>query len=220
MTKALLITADFKLGVGMKWMLNYCGFSVTQAGTLEEGKGLVEQVDFKVILLDTKITPTPVNFIKGLRLRGLYTPVIYIADVALESVILAESSGLDEVLTKPYNFAAMKKNLTRALQKVHSVHKPLIYSDIVLDESNRTLVVKGRRVLLCRLEMKILLLLCMKAGKVVALDRIGALIESEGVRFGTRVFYHVANLRRKLEAAGVQSFQINFVKDGYRVDLA
>lgn len=219
MTKTLVMVSDLKLSIALKCYLTYNSFNVTLASSLLAGKKLLEQVDFKLIVIDARIQNDTFTFVRNLRSKGIFLPILYIGEGNQKDDMVKNCTGLDEFILKPVAYLGLKESLQRTLLKSHSAQKPLLYGGINIDERKQVVSISDRIVALGRMEMRILMLLAKKAGKVVTLDKINSMVEHEGARFNNRVFYHVACLRRKLEDGGLESLQINFVKDGYRLDV-
>ncbi len=220
MTKVLVLSSQFRTAIALRCLLMTRGFTVTVCSTMAEGKKIMSEARFQLILIDIhRQDENTFEFVKAMRNNGSFLPVLYIGERSYQDALLMGTTGLDEFLLKPINLKLFDRALAKALAKSEHEQRPLLYGGISLDEQSRILSVKNKMVNLGKLETKILSLLAKKAGSVVSLERMQMLIEKEGVRFNNRVSYHVSCLRKKLEDAGIQSLQINFVKDGYRLDV-
>ncbi len=220
MTKALVLASQFKTSLALRCLLMTRGFTVTVCSTLKEGKKLLEEARFQLILIDIhKQDENAFDFVRNLRNNGSFLPVLFIGERSYQDALLMGTTGLDEFLLKPISMKLFDRALAKAVAKAEHNQKPLLYGGISLDEHHRILSVRDKMVNLGKLEMTILCLLAKKAGSVVALDKIQGIVEKEGVRFNNRIFYHISCLRKKLEDAGINNLQINFVKDGYRLDV-
>jgi DNA-binding response OmpR family regulator len=187
---------------------------------MADAKKLLVEARFQLILIDIhRQDENAFDFVKAMRNNGSFLPVLYIGERSYQDALLMGTTGLDEFLLKPLNLKLFDRALAKALAKSEHEQRPLLYGGITLDEQHRILSVKNKMVNLGKLETKILSLLARKAGSVVSLERIQGIVEKEGVRFNKRVFFHVSRLRKTLEDAGIHSLQINFVKDGYRLDV-
>lgn len=221
MTKVLVLESDFKLQIALKCFLTYKGFNTTVCSNTAEAKRLIFESDFKMIVLDIHmLDENAFSFVKYVRTKGCYAPAIFIGERSYQELMERECSGLDEFILRPFGVQALTEALSRATLKSTSTRKPLLYEDIKIDEHHNLLMVKERKVHLGKTEMKILMLLAKKAGQVVSLEKLHALLKYEGGKFNVRVFSYISALRYKLEEAGVQGLRINFVKDGYRLDIS
>lgn len=220
MTKVLVLSSQFRTAIALRCLLMTRGFTVTVCSSMAEGRKILGEARFQLILMDIhRQDENAFDFVKNLRNNGSFLPVLYIGERSYQDALLMGTTGLDEFLLKPLNLKLFDRALAKALAKSSHDQRPLLYGGISLDEQHRILSVKNKMVALGKLETKILSLLARKAGSVVSLERIQTIVEKEGVRFNNRVFYHVSCLRRKLEDAGINTLQINFVKDGYRLDV-
>lgn len=220
MTKVLVLSSQFRTAIALRCLLMTRGFTVTVASNMTDAKKLLTEVRFQLILIDIhRQDENAFDFVKAMRNNGSFLPVLYIGERSYQDALLMGTTGLDEFLLKPINLSLFDRALAKALAKSEHEQRPLLYGGISLDEQHRILSVKNKMVNLGKLETKILSLLAKKAGSVVSLERIQGIVEKEGVRFNNRVFFHISRLRKTLEDAGIHSLQINFVKDGYRLDV-
>ena len=219
MAKILLIESDFKSQIKLKCILMYKGFNVTLCPTLTHARAILEQEEFELILIDIhNQNESAFYFVKGLRLKGCFTPVLYLGNRSYEEVLQKNSTYLDDYLMNPFNISELNLMVHKVLLKSYSGQKPLLYSGIRIDERKRILSVKEKAINLGNMEMRILNILAQKAGKIVSLEYLYKLVDQEGVQL-TRIFSYISSLRKKLEDAGVETLKINFVKDGYRLDV-
>lgn len=220
MTKALVLASQFKTALALRCLLMTRGFTVTVCSTLKEGRKLLGEAHFQLILIDIhRQDENAFDFVKNLRNNGSFLPVLFVGERSYQDALLMGTTGLDEFLLKPLNLKLFDRALAKTVAKAEHGQKPLLYSGISLDEHHRILSVRDKMVALGRHEVKILSLLARTAGTVVSLEKIQSIVEKEGVRFNNRIFYHISCLRKKLEDAGINNLQINFVKDGYRLDV-
>lgn len=220
MTKALVLASQFKTALALRCLLMTRGFTVTVCSTLQEGKKVLGEANFQLILIDIhKQDENAFDFVRNMRNNGSFLPVLYVGERSYQDALIMGTTGLDEFLLKPLNLKLFDRALRKTMAKFENNQKPLLYGGISLDEHHRTLSVKDKMVNLGKLEVQILSLLARKAGSVVTLEKFQTMVEKEGVRFNTKIFYHISCLRKKLEDAGIKTLQINFVKDGYRLDV-
>jgi DNA-binding response OmpR family regulator len=219
MTKVLLIESDIKTLLSLKLMLTYKGFNVTTASSVINAKNYLAKKSFQIIIAGIhRQDENMFEFVKSLRTVGNYVPVIYLGDRVYELEMKKKLSGLDDFITKPFTYSELTGSLTKAITKTHSSQKPLLYGNISMDENKKVLWVNEKIVPLAKMEIKILSLLAKKAGRIVTLEHLYSLYELDS-SLNTRVFSYVANLRQKLEDAGVDCLKINFVRDGYKLEV-
>jgi DNA-binding response OmpR family regulator len=220
MTKALVVASQFKSAFALRCLLLTRGFTVTVCSSMKEARKILSEARFQMIVIDIHHQDeNAFEFSKSLRNNGTFLPVLFIGERSYQDALLLGTTGLDEFLLKPLNLKMFDHALAKTFAKAQHGQRPLLYGGISLDEHHRILSVKDKMVNLGKLEAKILSLLARKAGSVVSLERLQLMVEKEGVRFNNRIFFHVSCLRKKLEDAGIHTLQINFVKDGYRLDV-
>ena len=220
MAKVLLIESDFKSQITYRCILTYKGFNVTVCPTITHARALLEENNFQLILVGIHHQQeSAFYFVKSLRKKGCFTPVMYIGERSYEEILEKEITALDSYLLKPFNISDFNERIHSVLLKSYSAKKPLLYGGINVDEKKLVLSVQNRIVNLGKMEMKILTILAKKAGRIVTLEHLYNLVEQEGIHFNTRIFSYISSLRKKLEDAGVQTLKINFVKNGYRLEV-
>lgn len=219
MTKVLLIESDIKTMLSLKLMLTYKGFNVTYCSNINHAKNLLAKTNFQLIIADIHRQQNNMfDFVKSLRTNGHYIPVVYIGERSYELELKRKATGLDDFVLKPFTLDTLSNVLRKAITKAESHQKPLLYSGISVDENRKVLWVNEKIVPLAKIELKILCLLAKKAGRIVSLESLYSLYDMD-TNFNTRIFSYVSNLRKKLEEAGVNTLKINFVKDGYRLEV-
>lgn len=220
MAKVLLIESEMKYQIAFKCLLTYKGFNATVCPTITQARGILEKEDFQLILISIHHQEeSGFYFVRSLRKKGCFTPVMFIGERSYQEILQKESSALDSYLLRPFNISQFNEAIHRVLLKSYSGNKPLLYGGINVDEKKLILSVHDKMVNLGKMEMRILKILAKKAGKIVALDHLYNLVEQEGIHFNTRIFSYISSLRKKLEDAGIQTLKINFVKDGYRLEV-
>lgn len=220
MAKVLLIESHFKFQVAYKCVLTYKGFNVTTSPTITHARAILEKNNFQLILIGIHHQQeSAFYFVKALRKKGCFTPVLYIGERSYQEILEKEVTALDSYLLKPFNISDFNESIHKVLLKSYSAKRPLLYGGINVDEKKLILSVHDKMINLGKMEMKVLSILAKKAGKIVTLEHLYNLVEQEGIHFNTRIFSYISSLRKKLEDAGVQTLKINFVKNGYRLEV-
>lgn len=218
--KVLVIGNDIKLQMTLQGCLTLNGWSVTRCSDMARARTTLQNDTFTLILLHIhKQQENSFSFVKSLRINGYFTPVLYLGERSYQEVLKRDCSGLDTWALLPFNYFDFMQKVNKAMVNGESQHRPLLYSGISINEGLRVLKVKEKLINLGAVEMKILVMLTQTAGQVVALERLYSMMEQEGTKFSNRAFFHVSCLRKKLTDAGIESLKINFIKDGYRLDV-
>ena len=85
MTKVLLIESDIKTMLSLKLMLTYKGFNVTYCSNINHAKNLLAKTNFQLIIADIHRQQNNMfDFVKSLRTKGHYIPVVYIGERSYE----------------------------------------------------------------------------------------------------------------------------------------
>ncbi len=220
MTKVLLIESNIRIRLPLRLFLTYKGYWVTSCSSTKAARDLLARNVYQLIIAGIHHQEENLfDFTRSLRTGGNYAPVIFMGERAYEEDIRRRLSGLDEYLLRPYTGAALDLVLEKALTKTRSTQRPLLYTGVMIDEAKKVLRVNEKVIPLAKMEVKILVVLARKAGKIVTLDHLYSLYDLDA-SLNTRVFSYVKNIRQKLEDAGVETLKINFVRDGYKLEVS
>jgi DNA-binding response OmpR family regulator len=221
MTKILVLTSEIKTSTLLKSVLAFNNFHAFIASSIVGARSLLEENTFSSIIIDYHLgmeeLVSPLS--RYLRQKRIYLPILYLGVAADQKIILKKCTGLDEFLISPFRFQDLMTKLNKTIEKSNSNEKPLLFGGVTLDARRMMLSVKDKMVRLGKNEMKILAVLARKAGRVVSIQTLHALIIEDSHRFETRIFCQITSLRRKLENLGVENLHICSVKDGYRLDV-
>lgn len=151
-------------------------------------------------------------------------PILFLTSASDNvNVVMAMQMGGDDLLAKPFDLqvlsAKVQAMLRRAYDFAGAAPALLTCGEAVLNLSNGTLEVRGRRVELTKNEGKLLQLLLEKKGHTVSRDAMmTALWESDSFVDENTLSVNVNRLRRKLEAAGLPDFIRTRKGAGYLVE--
>lgn len=125
MDKLLIIDDEEKLRQLLKRIISLEGFDVAEAGTLKEGKKLLEKMPFDVILCDVKLPDgNGVDFVKQARLDHPYTEIILLTAYGnVPDGVQAMRNGAFDYIMKGDDNDKIIPLLHRALDKVHLSRK-------------------------------------------------------------------------------------------------
>src|SRR5690606_10650604 len=145
MAKVLLIESEFKYQIAFKCLLTYKGFNATISPTITQARAILEKEDFQLILINIhQQEESSFYFVKSLRKKGCFTPVIYIGERCYQEIIQKESSALDASLLRPFNISQFNEGIHKALLKSYAGNKPLLYGGINVDEKKLILSVHDK----------------------------------------------------------------------------
>lgn len=186
--------------------LSRAGHNVHLADTGPKGLSMARGGGYDAIILDVMLPgKTGLEVASALRAEGNATPILMLTALSsTDDVVHGLDAGADDYLTKPFEFSEMLARLRALGRRTRGTHGPVVrFADIELDKSSRSARRGDRVIKLTDREYKLLLVLMESPGE--ALSRSELLERVWSIHFDphTRVVdVHIANLRRKLEAAG------------------
>lgn len=132
--------------------------------------------------------------------------------------------GADDYITKPFNLEELYLRIEASLRQVDLLSSPqrtseLKLGDLLLDREKYTVQWKGDKVDLTMTEFKILQRLLREQGEIVDKDRlVRDVFDLSPSEMGRTLDVHLRNLRKKLNAAGVDCCGITTIRgQGYRI---
>ena len=202
----LLIEDDASVARGIRKGLEREGHGVDVAATGSEGLAMARDGDHDVIILDVMLPDqTGFDVAAVLRSEGYAAPILMLTALAsTDDVVHGLDAGADDYLTKPFELDELRARV-RALTRRTQTNSAgvLRFADIEVDTRERRVLRAGESIRLTELEFQVLLALIQRPGHTVS--RRELLEGVWGIHFDPRtrlVDVHVANLRKKLEAAG------------------
>jgi two-component system copper resistance phosphate regulon response regulator CusR len=201
----LIVEDDRKSALALEAGLQSEGFSVTLAGTGEEGFFLLGTDSFDLVLLDWMLPGRDgLEILKAARARGTKTPILLMsARDAIADRVLGLDSGADDYLVKPFAFGelvARVRNLLRRAPIGQSVRRRI--ADLSVDFQTRTVARGGQRIDLTPREFDVLACLMRYPGDVVTRQILLRDVWRETQRqtpLYNVIDVHVTHLRRKVD---------------------
>lgn len=147
--RLLIVEDDRKSALALEAGLQREGFSVTLAGTGEEGFYLLGTDNFDLVLLDWMLPGRDgLEILKAARARGTKTPILLLtARNAIADRVLGLESGADDYLVKPFAFGELvapvgllkaADELTDCCRDQSFADKPWLDVVVNRDDSSRT----------------------------------------------------------------------------------
>jgi two-component system response regulator QseB len=177
---------------------------------------------YELLVLDVMLPKLDgLTLCSRLRAQGLMTPVLMLtARDTVEDKVDALDAGADDYLTKPFDLAELAARV-RALGRRRGDAQPPVmrHGPLELDPAGMRVHVSGQILPCTRTEFAILETLLRSPRQVFSremlLERVAPL-GSETADVAIKI--HIANLRRKIRAAGCQQHIIEtFYGNGYRL---
>jgi len=205
MNRLLLVEDDEALSMGIEFTLKDEGYQVLIAGTMKEGKILIEREKVDLIILDVNLPDgNGYNLCKFIR-EKYDVPVIFLTALDEEiNVVMGFEMGGDDYITKPFRVKELllrvKAILKRNSKTVISENK-LISGDISIDISRALAKKQDNELALTAQEYKLLLIFMSKPQTVMKRNEIlKELMEGEEVFFDENTLsVYIKRIRKKIE---------------------
>ena len=210
--KILLVEDDAALGHAMSTSLNKAGYSVNWAHDGFEADVALHDYVYDAVILDLGL-PRIDGFevLKRMRARKVTAPVIILtARDDLDDRVRGLDLGADDYLTKPFKLPELEARLRAQIRRNNSILGSTIeYGPLVLNISDKMLIVNGETMPLSPREFSVLEMLLTRVGRVVSKDAIIDALSKwdEGVgKNAIEVYIH--RIRKKLEPLGINVLTI------------
>lgn len=221
--KVLVVEDDVRIAALLRKGLTMAGHLVETTHLAADGKRLVANGHFDVLILDVKLPDYDgIALCKKLRDEGLETPILMLtARDSIDDKVAGLTVGADDYLTKPFSFQELLARLTalnrRPAQFVNS--NVLTVRDVDLFPDRSEVVRNGRTISLTRKEFAVLELLLRNTNQVLSreliLDRVWG---TDAEPIANVVDAVIARLRTKLDK-GFKKPLIKTVRGlGYKVE--
>ena len=222
MRKILVVEDEESLREILKYNLDRGGFETICVEDANDALLYLEELIPDLILLDLMLPGLKGGqFLKLLKENPRYSaiPVIVVsAKNSEDEIIRALESGAEDFVTKPFNvkilIAKIKVVLKRSLR---SETKLIVYKDIELDSTLRTVKVGKEEINLTHKEFELLHFLVTSPKRVFTRNQLLSNIWGYDSDIYTRtVDSHISSLRKKLKDSG--NIIKSLPKIGYKID--
>jgi two-component system alkaline phosphatase synthesis response regulator PhoP len=211
MKKVLVVDDEPSIVTLLTFNLEKEGYDVTTAFDGEAGYELALSNHYDFIILDVMLPHMDgLEMTKSLRREKIDTPILILTarDDQVDKIIGLEI-GADDYLTKPFSpreVLARMKAIFRRLKPVEVMEEkeatkaPLILGDIVVDEQNYEVNVRGRKIELTPKEFELLVYFMKRKNRVIDRDTLLDRIWNYDFAGQSRIVdVHVSHLRDKIE---------------------
>lgn len=175
MSKALIVVVEDEEDILelLEYNLQKEGYETIGFVSTKNVEQLLEEEDVDLLLMDRNLPGVEGSeFVEGLRLKGIQTPVIYLSAKNKDSDIEEGfDRGADDYITKPFSpkEVAMRVKAVLKRTKIGFNQENISYRDIVMNPQTREVKAGELRVELSKLEFDLLLTLIKNQN--VVLDR-------------------------------------------------
>lgn len=212
MKKVLVVDDEPSILTLLTFNLEKDGYQVTTAEDGEIGYELALSNQFDFIILDVMLPKMDgLEITKSLRREKIDTPILILTakDDQVDKIIGLEI-GADDYLTKPFSprevIARMKAIFRRSTAKLDKEvladipKAPLISGDIIVDEQNYAVTVRGKKIDLTPKEFELLIYFMKRKDRVIDRDTLLDRIWKFDFAGQSRIVdVHVSHLRDKIE---------------------
>ena len=151
------------------------------------------------------------------------TPIIFISSAADSmNIVMAMNMGADDFVAKPFDLNVLMAKVQALLRRTYDFggSAPVLeHRGALLSMGDSALSYDGQRISLTKNEYRILLTLMQSKGKVVSRERLmEALWETDSFVDENTLTVNVGRLRKKLDAAGLDSFIATRFGVGYVIE--
>ena len=210
--KILLVEDDAALGHAMSTSLNKAGYSVNWAHDGFEADVALHDYVYDAVILDLGL-PRIDGFevLKRMRASKVMAPVIILtARDDLDDRVRGLDLGADDYLTKPFKLPELEARLRAQIRRSNATLGSTIeYGPLVLNVSDKMLIVNGETMPLSPREFSVLEMLLSRVGRVVSKDSIIEALSKwdEGVG-NNAIEVYIHRIRKKLEPLGINVLTI------------
>jgi DNA-binding response OmpR family regulator len=201
--RILLIEDDEVLAERIKTGLEKAHFSVDVAWDGETGLQMAREGPYTLLILDLMLPARDGwSICEALRLRRNSIPILMLtARGGVQDRVRGLNSGADDYLPKPFDFTELLARV-RALLRRDQMHKSLVIriADLEIDTESHQVRRGGRELPLTPREFALLEALARNQGRALTPEYILERVWSNDESLSDTVRFHVASLRRKIDA--------------------
>lgn len=201
--RALIIEDNPKLASAIAKGLEEHGYAADQCLTGFEGEEAAVRNDYDVVILDLMLPDRDgMDICRGLRHRGLTTPILILSAISTASdKITGLNAGADDFLGKPFEFEELVARVRALLRRGQATEAILLRAgDLELDLARRRASRNGQLITLTSKEFALLEYFMRHAGRVLTRNEIGEHVWD--LSFGSTsnvIDVYVSMLRRKID---------------------
>lgn len=206
-TKILVIEDEKDINDLLALQLGREGYQVDQAYDGQSGLLKVSQNQYDVVILDWMLPGmSGIDILRQIRQTKKSNELAVIMTTAKgqsDDVILGLEQGADDYLPKPFDVGVLKARIKAVLRRSPMVSKSdekiLKVGDLVINQTEHTVMSAGKKIDLTISEFKLLSSLVINYGKVMSRKSLIAEIQGEGVVVIDRsIDTHMVGLRKKI----------------------
>ena len=214
MNNVLILDTDLENCKRIKYSLQTVDTDVYYTLSISEALTMMRVKPYTLIIMDVLLSQSGgLEILREIRQMD-ETPILALSEQASATErVLALNSGADDVLNKPYDLEeclaraqALMRRYTQLNHITERSYALVSHGDLLLDTARRRVSVGDKNVELTRKEYDILLYFIKNRNRILTFEQIyNAAWKEEYLFENSTIFYHVGNLRKKLEADWIES---------------
>ena len=185
----------------------------------------IELFNYDCILLDISLPDgNGLSLLKVLKENKKTDGVIVIsARNSIGDRIEGLNLGADDYLAKPFHLSELNARISAVIRRRHfQGQKVLVFNELTIDLTAKTVHVNGKSVDLTRKEYDLLLFLAYNKNRVVSKNAIAEHLSGEETEVFDNfdfIYSHMKNLKKKLQQAGSGEYIKSVYGMGYKFDI-
>lgn len=206
--KILVVEDEPQMLENISESLNAEGFLIESATNYAEALDRIGVYNYDCILLDINLPDgNGLELLKIIKAKGLEDGVIIVsAKDSLDDKLHGLDLGADDYLTKPFHMAELRARVKAVLRRKNfEGHNELTLGNLLINTSNRTLVIEEFEVELNRKEYDVLLYLASNKNRLVNKAALAEHVWGDHIDQADSfdfIYSQIKNLRKKLEVHG------------------
>jgi len=223
--KILIVEDEQELMKSMATYLKSENFVCEEAPDYKTAREKIELFSYDCILLDVSLPDgNGLSLLNELKENKKSDGVIVIsAKNSISDRIQGLNLGADDYLTKPFHLSELNARILAVIRRRHfQGQQILIFNELTIDLTAKTVSVHRCTVELTRKEYDLLLYLAYNKNRVISKNAIAEHLSGDDSDIYSNydfIYSHMKNLKKKLQQAGCSEYIRSIYGMGYKFDV-
>jgi DNA-binding response OmpR family regulator len=223
--KILIVEDEQELMKSMATYLKSENFVCEEAPDYKTAREKIELFSYDCILLDVSLPDgNGLSLLNELKENKKSDGVIVIsAKNSISDRIQGLNLGADDYLTKPFHLSELNARILAVIRRRHfQGQQILIFNELTIDLTAKTVTVHRCTVELTRKEYDLLLYLAYNKNRVISKNAIAEHLSGDDSDIYSNydfIYSHMKNLKKKLQQAGCGEYIRSIYGMGYKFDV-